>query len=90
MDKYTTQTDISYMNSQRAHDKYEILENGISNQVQSFSPLLRLKLAISVISDLIALIMQILIIVALLGGANYALQAYNQELQNLTKQSLKK
>jgi len=90
MDKYTTQTDINYMNSQRAYDKYEILENGIAKQAQSFSSLLRLKLAISVISDLIALIMQILLIVALLGGANYALQAYEHELQNLTKQSLKK
>ncbi len=84
------QTDINYMNSERAYDKYETLENGIAKQVQSFSPFLRLKLAISVVSDLIALLMQILLIVALLGGANYALQAYDQELQNLTKQSLKK
>jgi len=87
MDNYPTQSDINYMNSQRA---YEILENGIAKQVQTFSPLLKIKLAISIAFDLIRLIMQILIIIALLGGANIAFQSYQHEINNLTKQFLKK
>jgi hypothetical protein len=84
------QTNINLMNSERALDKYETLENGIAKQVQSYSPLLRLKLAISVVSDLIALLMQIIFIVVLLAGANYALQVYDPQFINFTKQSLKK
>ena len=90
MDNYPTQSDINYMNSQRAYDKYEILENGIAKQIQTFSPLFKIKLAISIAFDLIRLIMQILIIIALLGGANIAFQSYQHEINNLTKQFLKK